>query len=520
MPSIYGNRNTGLLNAGQYPGSSGYWATDPSSGPHGQQHNGLYPGDLGRLEAGLPSSPQAQRTAAMSDPIWDSINAIYINPITKQPFTGKMKNGMYVQNGRSMGYQDPASFGAANINPNDPNARYKAVEIPKAPDISSATKDLVQQFKDTAEQSLKGFDDHLKEFTSGVADANKASKSAIQSVAGTAQTLADQQANYAKSLSSSSADYKTLNSGTAAKEAASVQEAKDLLPQYDSAGQAIADRQLQEVAKNLSRYKVGTGTPMSAGSDESRILAQAASDVMLPLKQAQINQRYNIISGLELPTTQDVANRETNRIAQFDPMVAGQIYNSGAATTQQIQALKEHVAGMSFDNAERTLKDMGIPSQVINTILAGNISNLSGLAGLEDQSTYRGLQDRLGANLTQPVYYDQGNPPYPATSRYGNPQNTTATGNTPALATNGPIQFGPGNAQQPRQPNAVDIAYKQQTGYFPWEDSYFNPDAYNNLYNQLFGSSNVASSSPAAQSTYPVRTSGAGDLTEPTSAYA
>lgn len=520
MPTAYGNPNTGLLEAGQYPGSSGYWATDPTYGPSGGMRAGLYPGDVGRAAAGLPLSETAKRALNTGDPIWDPVNAVFKDPRTGQPFTGRLKNGMYVQNGRSAGYQDPSSFGApANINPNDPNQRYKPVEIPKAPDISAATKDLVQQFKDTAEQSLKGFDDHLKEFTSGVTDAQKATKAAIDSASGTAQTLANQQADYAKALSSSAADYRNLNTDTAGKEAAIVAEAKGLLPQYDAAGQAIADRQMQEVAKNLSRYKVASGTPMSAGSDESRILAQAAADVMLPLKQAQINQRYNIISGLEMPTTQDIANRETSRISQFDPMVAGQIYNTGTATTNQIQALKEHVAGMSFENAERTLRDMGLPSQIINTILGGNISTLSGLAQLEDQSNYRGLQDLLGANVSQPQYYDLSNPPLPVPSRYSTPASLTSTGNSqPPLARNAPIQVGPGNTS--RNPTVVDIAYKAQTGFWPWEDPQFTAEVYQNIASGLSQNSLVAGSSPAPPQTFPVSTSGAGDYNAPTTAYA
>lgn len=479
MPSIYGDPNTGFLQAGQYPGSSGYWATDPTYGPSGGMRGGLYPGDAARVAMGqTPLAPGAE-TLLGEDPVWDSVNGIWINPRTKKPFSGRKKDGTYVTNGISQGRNNPANY-PANIDPNDPKQRYQAVEIPKAPDISAATKDLVQQFKDTAEQSLKGFDQHLKDFTSGVTNAGKAATTAITAAGPTADALAKQQANLSTALTSAQTRYANLNADTAARERGAVQEAKDLLPSYDAAGQAIADRQLAEVEKNLSRYKVGSGTPMSAGGDESRILAQGAADVMLPLKQAEINRRYDIISGLELPTTQDIAGRETARIGQFDPMVAGQIYQTGTATTQQLQALKEHVAGMSFDTAERTLRDMGIPSQLINQVLQGNIGSLTGLAGLEDMSNYRGLQDRLGANVSQPIYYDQSVPGYPAPSRY----NPTRTGNTPApnvnLGGNAPLQVGPGNQgrPQPRQPNAVDVAYYKATGVWPWADPNYQQDVY------------------------------------------
>src|SRR6266436_4550247 len=208
---IYGDPNTGFLEAGQYPGSSGRWATDPTYGPSGGARGGLYPGDAARLAMGVtPLSPGAQ-TLIGDEPVWDSVNAIWINPRTKKPYSGKRKDGTYIANGISQGRNNPANYPQQNIDPNNPQQRYQPVEIPKSPDISSATKDLVQQFKDTAAQSLKGFDEHLKAFTSGVTNANKATQAAITAAGPTADTLSKQQQQFASSLSGSAADYRNLN---------------------------------------------------------------------------------------------------------------------------------------------------------------------------------------------------------------------------------------------------------------------------------------------------------------------
>jgi hypothetical protein len=75
-------------------------------------------------------------------------------------------------------------------------------------------------------------------------------------------------------------------------------------------------------------------------------------------------------------------------------------------------------------------------------LLTGQISQLGGIASLEDQARYRGLMDTVGANLSQPVGYNMSTGGFPSPSRYQPNVNLgggimTSTG-TP-LATNAPV---------------------------------------------------------------------------------
>lgn len=411
---------------------------DPTTPAFGVPQGGNWTGSAqGRIN---PADEFGGAQVASDVPAWNAMNGMYINSRTKQPWTGKLNNGMYVRAGRPA--QDPSTVAQPAINPNDVNQRYKAVSVPKQPEVAGAASDLLTTFKKQADASLQDFSKYLSDFKANLGTAQGAAKQA-ENITPTAIALAKQQQDYAGSLDRSAQDLAALNARTATAETGAVTEAKDLLPSYDAAANAIADRQMQGVYQNLSRYKMGTGTPTSAGSDESRILAQAASDVALPLEREKINRRYDIISGLELPVTRDIASRETSRIAQFDPLVAGQIFNSGQATVKDIENLRQQVRNMSYEDAVRFMQAAQIPVAIQQQILQGQISNLGQISGIESQANYQGLQDVLGANLTPAQYYSQANPEFPNLSRYspgGGP-----AGLSPGLsAPNAPVQVGGG----------------------------------------------------------------------------
>ena len=359
----------------------------------------------------------------------------------KEPRSGKMfKQGIEVPDVQAeAGVKVPYSNEV--INPNDPTQRYKPVDIVKSPDISAATSDLLETFKKSANDSLKDFSQYLQEFKANTGAALDASKAAVAGIPPTINTLNANQGKYNADLAASlaahdaaleksKAEYEALNAANAATQRGIVEKGYNELPSYDKAGNAIAERQMQEVLKNVSRYKLGTGTPTSLGGDESRILAQGAADVMLPLKQSQIARRYDLF-GNEANVERGLYGNEQNRVATFNPYVAAQEFaaqqgtaqqqfQSGQATAQTIQALRERVAGLTYQQALQFFNLIGVPEQIRAQVLGEQINNLGKLAQLEDQSRYRSLQDKLGANLSQPQYFGFSAPGFPAPPRYNN----------------------------------------------------------------------------------------------------
>ena len=386
-------------------------------------------------------------TGALSDtPVYNQQLGVYVSSKTGKPFTGKDAQGQNYVNGQQSSVTVPFS-GGKQINPNNPDERYQSVNVVKSPEIASATQKMLDTFNKTADTALADFNEYLSNFKTQLGAASQKSAAAVDTT-GTEAELRSRQAAYDAALQSAAARYAALNQDTAARENAVVQEARDLIPAYDAAANAAQSAQLAALQRNVSRYKALSGTPRSLGSGELRQLAAGAAAVSVPIEQAKIAQRYNVLSQYAMPVAQDIANRETSRVASFDPMVAAQQFQSGQATAQTIQQLAQVTANMSYDNAVKYMTSLSVPYEVQQKILTGQIGQLGGLAQLYGGSRYQGLQDLLGAAPTQSVYYNQGVPSYPGGSRYyPNPGPLTVNGGLDAG--NGPKQVtqAPSGAQ-------------------------------------------------------------------------
>lgn len=456
------------------PGNSGVWGDQGFSAggsvPTTTPRPGMgAPGDRYRAALGLPTlDPSAAHPVGSAQ--WDSNKAIYVNPQSGQPFTGKLPSGQYATNGRVTGA--PPS-GVSAIDPNNAAQRYKPVDIIKSPDIAAGTADLLTTFKKNADASLKGFDDYLSTFKAASKGAFDKTNAATN-IDPLAANLRGQQQQFSGALDKSAAEIKALNASDAAAQHGIVDRANALLPEMDTNAQHALDLGMGAVQKNISRYKAASGTPTSLGGAEISMQNAANRDLLVPFELAKTQRKMDILQGLELPIQHDLTNRETSRITQFDPMVAAQQFQSGTQTEQTIQGLKQAVAGMSWDNAIRYMQSIGVPEQIRQQILQGQVSTLGALSQLEDQSRYRGLQDTLGANLSQPQYYNMAQPGFPAPDRYS-PVTGTPQGD------NAPRQIGSTTGTEPAGVTAQDRAYFQQTGYWPHQDPNFSQAAYDRL---------------------------------------
>jgi len=407
-----------------YPGSSGYDVN-------------------GNLMTTGPRYPTSTRTDyAVLRP-----DGTYVSVLTGQPYSGTdPHSGQKIQGGKLMApasgtVQVPGSD--TFINPNDVAARYKPVSVVKQPDVAAGQQDLMKTFSDAASNALKDFNQYLSTFK----DASKTAfdkTAAATDVGPTVDNLRRLQSSYAGTLGRNAQDYAALNASNAAAERGIVSDAQNILPQYDLAAQAIGDRQLAELVKQNARYKMGSGTPRSLGGADSAILARAVADVNLPLQEQKIGRQYDLLQNLALPVQRDIANRETARIAQFNPATASSIFSSGQGTEAMIQQLKQVTAGMSWQNATQWMTSLGIPAAVQQQILSGQIGQLGQLSGLESMSHYQGLQDLLGSYLSQPTGYSYGGPEYPGVPLRRPNYPGTSTGTLPTAGGGAaPIQVQP-----------------------------------------------------------------------------
>jgi len=324
------------------------------------------------------------------------------------------------------------------INPNDPNQRYQAVNIVKSPTIAAGEETLMDSFKKGATDSLKGFSDWLGTFKTSLSSAFTKSQEATDPTAAIS-TLQSRQTGYDTALGQAKTDYEALNQRTAEEQRGLVQEARDLIPEYDKAAQDAANQSLALLQRNVSRYKAASGTPMSLGSNEIQQLQAGAAQILVPMEQAKIQQRYNVLSNYAVPMALDIANREQQRIGVFNPEIAKQQFQSGQATAQTIQQLQVITAQMARQDAVAFLQAMAVPDQIQQQILSGQISQLGQLGQIDAMANYQGLQDVLGANPSQPQYYSMGTGGYPNAGRYS----PSGGGGGGLTGRNAPIEVGP-----------------------------------------------------------------------------
>lgn len=407
-------------------------------------------------------------------PTINPVTGLYVDPVTGAPYTGtNLATGYSYNKGVPTGQVVPFSGGKV-INPNDPNQRYQAANIIKSPEIASATQNLMDTFTKTASTALEDFNTYLGNFKDQIGGA-AAKSAAATDIGPLSATLRGQQASYANALNQSAAEYAALNQATAGREGAVVQEARDLIPAYDQAMNDLRDYQSGTLQSAINaRYAAGA-TPRSMGSGLARELIRGEAAITVPLEQAKIQQRYNVLGQFAMPSVLDIANRETARIGTFNPMIAAQQFQSGQATEQTIQQLAMATANMSYDNAVKYMTALSVPWNVQQQILSGQIAQLGGLSQLYSGSRYQGLQDVLGAYPTPAVGYNLGLPGYPGATRYGSPQYPSFGGPASSFVSG---NLTAGNA--PKRVNAISgnpMEYDPLMGmYIDLRTMEYNPD--------------------------------------------
>jgi hypothetical protein len=462
------------------PNYGGLYAT-PYGSASGLGNSGLIPASANNQWV-LPPSTSDQNQGYYWD--WTTNSYRKTNPTTGAYGTRyNVLPGSSGPSGAAGGgqVQSPAGvqvpFSNEVINPNNASQRYQAVSIAKAPDIISAQGSLMDSFKKGAADSMKGFDEWLKTFQASMTSAQKQSQAANDPTQ-TINELNARQARYDTATQQGMTDYAALNAQTAANEQGIVQQAQDLIPMYDKASQDAIAQQLGALQRGVSRYKAGSGTPMGAGTAEMQMLTKGAADILVPMKQAQIQQRYNVLGQFAMPVALDIANREQARIGTFNPAMVQQQFQSGQATAQTVNQLKVIASQMSRTDAVAFLQAMAVPPQIQQQILTGQIQQLGALGQIEDQSYYRGLQDKLGAYPTQSVGYNNYTGAYPNASRY------TGAGGGGYPANRYQAQYP---QQQVQAPNASSQVIPQNTQQSQNDANWVWDQGLGAYYNQVTG---------------------------------
>jgi hypothetical protein len=364
------------------------------------------------------------------NPTWNGSS--WVSSTTGQPFTGTYL-GQSFNAGQS--YQQMA---------NNPNSRYASVNIAKNPGVLAATNNLTSTFQPT--QGITDFSDLLNASRSAQSTATSglASDQNAINLDPLTTTLNNLNAGYANTTSGLNTTYSNILGNQADTTASDIAQANQNLDSYDTAAQNVADAEQNALQAQVSRYKLGTGTPSGLGGGEESLIAQGVQNIQLPTQLAKTQAAQQLLQGYVTPLQQQLTQAQIGQLTGFTAPMAQQNYQNSYNTATQLQNLKLQTAGMSIADATNYMKAMAVPDQTIQQILAtnqglnqGNISTLGGLNSLYGGSQYQGLQDLFGANPSQPTtttFNPGGAGAYPTGSRYSG------------------VMPGGGYPQQPQQP--------------------------------------------------------------------
>ena len=330
------------------------------------------------------------------NPTWNGSS--WVSSTTGQPFTGTYL-GQSFNAGQS--YQQMA---------NNPNSRYASVNIAKNPGVLAATNNLTSTFQPT--QGITDFSDLLNASRSAQSTATSglASDQNAINLDPLTTTLNNLNAGYANTTSGLNTTYSNILGNQADTTASDIAQANQNLAGYDTAAQNVADAEQNALQAQVSRYKLGTGTPSGLGGGEESLIAQGVQNIQLPTQLAKTQAAQNLLQGYVTPLQQQLTQAQIGQLTGFTAPMAQQNYQNSYNTATQLQNLKLQTAGMSIADATNYMKAMAVPDQTIQQILAtnqglnqGNISTLGGLNSLYGGSQYQGLQDLFGANPSQPT---------------------------------------------------------------------------------------------------------------------
>lgn len=406
---LYNARYSSLTGPGDYATERNKWYSESTPQTVAASQNAA---EYARMN---PSNP----TGLYPAPVYNPQTGTFDNPQTGRPYYEQAYSPQ-ASGGQQGGATVPYS-GGQTINPNDPYQRYRAVSIEKNPQVSAAAQAMADSLTQTATQGLQNFDAYKKNFTDAINRAQGLSAAATD-IGPLAARLRGLQSGYSSDLDAASQRYNQILANTKAAEEAVVQQGYDYLPMYDAAAQSAANEQMAALQRNIGRYKSASGTPMGLGSSEQQMLLGGARQILVPMEQAKIQQRYNILNQLAMPSVLDIANRQTAKVGTFDPMVAAAQFQSGTATEQTIHQLAGIASQMAYQDAIRYMQSLGVPELVQQQIMSGNIQNAAALNAVFAGSRYQGLQDILGANITPSQNYSFRSDGYPlGVSQYRSP---------------------------------------------------------------------------------------------------
>lgn len=357
--------------------------------------------------------------------VFNTATQKYESAKTGQPWHGPVVGGFAI-NGKFS-----TTPGPGMTDPNAPKpVTFDVTKTVKQPEIATATGNLLQSQQQQASQTGTSFNDFLKQ----AREINAQSRDQL-----TKDQAAFDTSKISAALPANDAAYKAaqdkITGDIAARNktfADTTQSTLDRLTAenkaYESAAQAVADRAVANANKRNSLFQIAGGTPTSGSGAFSNRAIKAYADINTPLQRELSDRRYSQIANIERPYQNQLYG---NDLALFgrESGLASDYAGRNENTAKFLQNLQMQVAGMSRAQAQNYLTNLGMPLEIGQKIIAGDISNLAGIQRLDELANYYTVQTPFDASRLPQV---QSFPiSYPGRSYSPNPNPALPTSSNP-----------------------------------------------------------------------------------------
>lgn len=364
-----------------YQGSTGYWGDRGSSQMPWQYRDGLgYPGDRGKAAIAAKYGVQA-------------------------PATAPVKTGA---GGVVGGMSGKDSVLSAN-NARSSSDLFQNAVVERNPEINAGINGLLAQWKANGDMMKGGFSELFKAAQNEVfpqmkRDMETGNRYGLDWLQGRLDSGNEQLRGFGEGLSG---EYRTMNAATRAEQERLMAERRGELDRYgnflDTDIRNLARGDVNNVMGKYRGSKSASGGFVAGGSSADQPLAETFYlRRMLPYYDKLHSERLNTI-GADIGQQREFANADVNRYG-FDWGMQSNLRGNEAQTAQLLYTLAQQVKQMAPQQAMAYLQTMGLPAQLAQQIMSGQISNLGAIGSLLPFGRYEGLEYKPGMDVEQPLY--------------------------------------------------------------------------------------------------------------------
>jgi hypothetical protein len=354
---------------------------------------------------------------------------------------------IYGTGGVITGYTNSATPAAApavntaNQPSNNPSNDFSLISVNKSPTVAATADQLQTQAGATDQQTNQTFQQYL------TAAQNEAAQNAT-TLAANEKTLATSPADYASQLAQ-------INSTLAANNQAAVGTQQSANTAYQTASDQQQAQAQQDIANEQAAILAQAGNSLTYATDAQK-LGKATSGTPGSLGGADIEASAQNYANIEVPAQEQAAQLGLQNVYQFQQPVAEKEQQQGTALAgtqlgvagQQaqlqtqavglVQNLKTQIAEGNYgiNDAVQYLSSLGLPIQLAQSVLSGNVSNEAAISALMQSNAFQGLATNYQQTSVAFPTYSNAAPGGPAGVQVG-PTPLGGTTSPTTTATNG-----------------------------------------------------------------------------------